>query len=123
MIIVAAVFIVTLAGNALAHPLGNFTVNHFARIEVGAGRVQVRYVVDMVEIPAFQELQRADANGDGATSGAEIDAHLARIAAQYAGGLLLDVDGERIQLDLLTKRITMPPGAGDLPTLRVECAR
>jgi len=33
----------------------------------------VRYVVDMAEIPAFQELQKIDADEDGGTSSAELD--------------------------------------------------
>src|SRR6478672_8160917 len=40
-----------------AHPLGNFTVNRYSRIEIGPERVQVQYVLDMAEIPAFQELR------------------------------------------------------------------
>ena len=34
------------ASPASAHPLGNFTVNRFARIEVSAGVVRVYYVLD-----------------------------------------------------------------------------
>jgi len=36
---------------ASAHPLGNFTVNHYAGIEVAGDRVYVRYVLDLAEIP------------------------------------------------------------------------
>ena len=32
---------------ASAHPLGNFTVNRFSRIEVSGPRVYVRYVLDL----------------------------------------------------------------------------
>ena len=45
---------------ASAHPLGNFTINHFTRIEVGSDRVKLHCVIDMAEIPAFQELDRID---------------------------------------------------------------
>ncbi len=120
--LVATTFIMASAATtALAHPLGNFTINHFTRVEVGAERVRLRYIVDMAEIPAFQELQRADANADGATSKAELDAYLSRIAPQYAAGLLLEVDGALVPLDLVSQTITTPPGVGNLPTLRVEC--
>ena len=40
-----------------AHPLGNFTVNRYARIELYSDAVRVRYVLDMAEIPAFQEIE------------------------------------------------------------------
>ena len=64
----AAAAFVFCAGFAAAHPLGNFTINHYARLEVGAERVQIRYVVDMAEISTLQELQKVDADGDGTPS-------------------------------------------------------
>ena len=41
------------------HPLGNFSISHYAGIEIGADAVRIRYVVDMAEIPTFQEMQEA----------------------------------------------------------------
>ena len=32
-----------------AHPLGNFTISHYAALEVGRTDVSVRYVIDMRE--------------------------------------------------------------------------
>jgi ABC-type nickel/cobalt efflux system permease component RcnA len=109
------------ADRTRAHPLGNFTVNHFARLEVEAERVRIRYVVDMAEIPAFQELRAADSDGDGTPSSAELNAYLERAAAQYVGGLVLTVDGTRVPFRLLRNSINTPAGAGGLPTLRIEC--
>src|SRR5207244_818095 len=43
---------------AQAHPLGNFTINRFARVEVAGHRLYVRYVLDMAEIPTFQARQQ-----------------------------------------------------------------
>ena len=45
---------------ASAHPLGNFTVNHYSRIEPAGDGVRVVYVLDMAEIPTFQEKPRID---------------------------------------------------------------
>lgn len=106
---------------AEAHPLGNFTINHFARLEVGTEQITIHYVVDMAEIPTFQELQRVDADNDGSPSSEELNAYLDRIAAQYADGILLNIDSVRIPLRSVSRVATMPPGAGNLPTLRVEC--
>ena len=55
----ATVAAAVLAGLALpalasAHPLGNFTINRFSRIEVSGPRIYVRYVLDMAEIPTYQ---------------------------------------------------------------------
>jgi nickel/cobalt exporter len=53
---------------ASAHPLGNFTVNRYSGLVVAPGRVEVRYVLDMAEIPTFQTGPDIDANGDGTQS-------------------------------------------------------
>ena len=76
----------TFARHALAHPLGNFTVNRYARIEVYQDRLQVHYVVDMAEIPTFQAMPDIDADGDGDASEAELAAY-ANVAS-----LILNLD-------------------------------
>lgn len=106
---------------AVAHPLGNFTVNRFARVRVEPGVVRVRYVVDMAEIPAFQESQVMDSNRDGNVSAEESADYLERLAPRLAEGIMLAGDGVRVPLRLASKTISMPKGAGGLATLRIEC--
>jgi hypothetical protein len=64
-------------GNVQAHPLGNSTVNHFTRLEVDQHEVRIRYVVDMAEIPAFQELQAMGA-ADKRPTNPQLDEYLDR---------------------------------------------
>src|SRR5580658_4092984 len=45
------------AGLAVGHPMGNLSINHYARIEPGAKRVNVTYVLDLAEIPTFELTQ------------------------------------------------------------------
>lgn len=118
-VLLSLCFVSGLIGLAIAHPLGNFTVNQYARITVGADRATIRYVIDMAEISTLQELQKLDGAGDGAPSAAELDRHLQRIAAEYLGGLVLRVDDTRISLGIITKTISLAPGAGGLPTMRI----
>lgn len=106
---------------ASAHPLGNFTVNRFARVRVEPGTVRVRYVIDMAEIPAFQESQVMDANRDGNVSDEEAALYLERLAPRLTEGVVLTSDGARVPLRLASKAVSMPPGAGGLKTLRIEC--
>src|SRR5215470_12167916 len=47
----------------LAHPMGNFTINHYSGIRVESGWIEIRYFIDMAEIPTFQELQRSGLTG------------------------------------------------------------
>lgn len=119
--LIAVTVIFCAAGSTFAHPLGNFTINHFTRLEVGRENLRVHYVVDMAEIATFQELQAADADGDGQPSSAELNAYLEKVARQYAEGLALNVDGALVPLQLIKKTIATPTGAGGLPTLRIEC--
>src|SRR2546423_9784566 len=53
--LVAFAATIAFASGADAHPLGNFTVNRYARVELSAGVVRVYYVLDEAEIPAFQD--------------------------------------------------------------------
>src|SRR5262245_52764454 len=71
-----AVIIIGLFVEVSAHPLGNFTINHFARIESGRAFARIRYVVDFAEVPAFQESQKADLDSDGNLTEAELNAYL-----------------------------------------------
>jgi ABC-type nickel/cobalt efflux system permease component RcnA len=103
----------------IAHPLGNFTINHYVRISPLADRVKLHYIVDLAEIPAYQELKLADQNGDGGLSEGEIEAHLSTIAPQYLSGLLLSRDGMSVDLQVVEKSIKLLPGAAELPTMRL----
>jgi ABC-type nickel/cobalt efflux system permease component RcnA len=114
-----AAIIIGLCVDVSAHPLGNFTINHFARIESGPAFARIRYVVDMAEIPTFQESQKADLDGDGNLSEAELNAWLDRVAPGHLTGLKLTVDGAPVALRLTRKSAGKLPGAAGLFTLRI----
>src|SRR5262252_1307001 len=103
-------FLLALPGpRALAHPLGNFSINHFARLELGGGNIQIRYVIDIAEIPTFQELQKVTGKPDAAPTKAELDAYLERVAASYLEGVVLLVDSARVPLTLTGKSLSLNP--------------
>ena len=81
---------------ASAHPLGNFTINRFARVEVAGDRLYVRYVVDMAEIPTLQ-----------------------RVPVRI-GGLQITVNGRRVVLRVTRTALAHPPGAAGLRTTRFQ---
>lgn len=95
---------------AQAHPLGQFSVNHYARVEVGTTRIGVRYVVDLAELPAFREAQRADRDASGSLSAEEMEAYLALVAPTYLAGLRLEIDGQRLPLTIAASRGALVPG-------------
>jgi nickel/cobalt exporter len=97
------------AGEATAHPLGNFTVNHQTRVEVSRDRVDALYILDQAEIPTFQE--RGLSNGE----------ILRRKRAEISAGLQLLVNGRRTLLRPDgPARLTFPPGQVGLELTRLE---
>ena len=107
-------------GKLVSHPLGNFTINHFARLDIQSDHLEITYVIDMAEIPTFGELRVADTNGDGRVSEAELQAYLKRVTPSYARDLLLLVDGKPQRIEEKGAQISSPPGAGGLHTLRLQ---
>ena len=92
-------------GAAAAHPLGNFTVNRFSAVELSGRDVYVHYVLDLAEIPTYQEGERVRSPG---------------FPSALAGRLVLELDGTRTVLVLVKHKLSTKVGAGGLPTLRFE---
>lgn len=105
---------------ALAHPLGNFTINTSATIELSPGSIRIDYVLDMAEIPTVQAMPELDADGDGSASRAERSAWAARRAAELLTGLWLTVDREPVRLEVGASTVELLPGQGGLEVLRLE---
>src|SRR5215207_5512793 len=101
-----------------AHPLGNFTVSRYSRLELTPGLVRVRYVVDMAEIPAFQERGALDSDRNGRIDEVEAAAYAERQAVALGGRLRLSVNGQAVVLRIVERDVTFPPGQGGLDTLR-----
>lgn len=95
---------------AVAHPLGNFTVNRYSGIELSGNRIYVTYVLDMAEIPTFQERQGVKDNR----------AHGAALTERIRRNLQLMVGGKRVSLRRLGHALAFPPGAAGLRTLRLQ---
>ena len=108
--LVIGLLLIGLGELVLAHPLGQFSVNHYARVEVGTTRIGVRYVVDLAELPAFREAQRADTDASGSLSAEEMEAYLAQVAPTYLAGLRLEIDGQRLPLTIVSSQGALVPG-------------
>jgi ABC-type nickel/cobalt efflux system permease component RcnA len=112
---VVVVAVLALAGPAAAHPLGNFTVNHLTRITYDRGALQVRYVLDLAEIPAFTLDRSLDPHGTPAQS--VLDRWASAHAREIAPQLHLAVDGRDVALVPGVATVRTRPGAGNLPTV------
>jgi nickel/cobalt transporter (NicO) family protein len=115
-----AVFASLLPREAQAHPLGNFTINHYSRLEFTDGKAHLDYVLDYAEIPTFQQKGKLDPNGDGKLSEAEARAYLNASLPSLVKNLDLKVGNEELPLRVLSSSAAYGPGQGGLPVLRVE---
>jgi nickel/cobalt transporter (NicO) family protein len=107
--LVAFVAIALSATDAHAHPLGNFTVNHLTQVAVTGDAIQLRYILDIAEIPTFQARR---------LSRAQI---LQRARQEIARRLVVSVDARRVALRSTgTALLTFPRGQGGLKTTRIE---
>lgn len=104
LVVLAALAALAFPVAAAAHPLGNFTINRFSRVEAAGPRVYVRYVLDLAEIPTFQA-GKIDAGG---------------YARRIARGAQLTVNGRRVRLVPVEWALAHPNGAGGLKTTRLE---
>ena len=107
---------------ALAHPLGNFTINRYAGIELTPGLVRIDYVVDMAEIPTVQVRPQMDADGDGEVTDAERASWATRTAPDLLSGLRVAIGGRPVPLDVVSASARFRPGQGGLDILRLEAA-
>jgi ABC-type nickel/cobalt efflux system permease component RcnA len=103
--------------NSGAHPMGNFSISHYAGIRVDSGWIEIRYILDMAEIPTFQEMQQAGIVAQPGDPG--VAAYLARKAEVLKSGLALTLDGRPLALETVSENVIFPPGAGGLPTMKV----
>lgn len=108
------------AAEALAHPLGNFTVNRYSRIEVTSERISVRYVLDLAEIPTFQAMPVLDANRDGAVDDAEKRVYAGDRLREVSRNLSLTVNKASRPLQVQSSELELIPGEGGLETMRLS---
>ncbi len=95
-LLVTLCYLLVPAGVAAAHPLGNFTINRFARVQVAGHTLYVRYVVDMAEIPTLQHVRpRFD-------------------------GLTVRLEGREAPLRVVRTSLAHPRGAAGLRTTRFQ---
>jgi len=85
---------------AMAHPMGNFSVNHYSRLHFRQSGVDLTYVLDLAEIPTFQL-------GTGWQ------------AKEWVANLALEQNGAKIPWQIRSVSSKTTDGAGGMPILRV----
>ena len=99
------------------HPMGNFSVSHYSRIEAGPAGAKIHYVLDLAEIPTFELLQ-----GWGLTAAspqADLDARAARQMQAWSRNLKIVSNGREVAPQMLRTTAVIDKGAGGMAILRV----
>jgi nickel/cobalt transporter (NicO) family protein len=104
--LVALAALALLASPAMAHPLGNFSINHVSTVKISEDRVDVVYVLDEAEIPTTQ--QRGESRAEVIRGKQE----------ELREKLTLLVDGRRVPLRPLEPKLSFPTGQAGLETTR-----
>ncbi len=110
------VFLLFWTAGVSAHPLGNFSVNQYSALRLVKSDVELRYIVDLAEIPTFQEMQEAGLAPEAGERSAD---YLARKVESLRAELRLTVNGQNIALRAASREILFPEGAGGLPTMKI----
>jgi nickel/cobalt exporter len=102
---------------SFAHPMGNFSINHYAKIKIGQQSIEIRYLIDMAEIPTFQEIRQFDVTPKADDPSAS--RYLDRQEKLLKEGLSLGSDGQAVRLGTISRHVTFAGGAGGLPTMKI----
>src|SRR5690242_17576352 len=112
-----ALLAVICTGFLCAHPMGNFSVNHYARILPDPGGAQISYVMDLAEIPTFELLQKW--NLDAASPQTVLQNKAVQEAQAWVRNLNVTIGGQRVEPELASTRMTLADGVGGMKVMRV----
>ncbi len=99
------------------HPMGNFSVNHYARFDFGAQQTKLTYVLDLAEIPTLELLQQLKVP---AANGASLESTVGEQAREWLKQLHVSENGAAVPVRLERVNAHVMDGAGGLQVLRVE---
>src|SRR5271156_3678677 len=103
-----ALAMVLVSSPCFAHPMGNFSISHYAGIKIERGSVEIRYLVDMAEIPTFQEMQQSGISAR--TDDPKLAAYLNAKAIEFAPSLRVTGDGQSLALTPVSQNAIFPAG-------------
>jgi hypothetical protein len=112
----AAATLALLPAPSMAHPMGNFSISRYAGITLEGRFVEVRYFIDMAEIPTFQEMQQNSMVAQ--SDDPRVQSYLSSQAEAFRKNLLVTLNGQPLSLETSSLDILFSPGAGNLPTMK-----
>lgn len=116
---VVLIAIALAAGLLQAHPMGNFSVSHYARIEVTPRGIQIRYVLDLAEIPTLELFQSW--NLQSSTPHQQLERRAPAQARQWVDNLVMRSNGRAVTPVVESTQLVLADGAGNMPVARISC--
>jgi ABC-type nickel/cobalt efflux system permease component RcnA len=121
VVALSAAFALGSATAASAHPLGNFTVNHYDGLHLYADHIVDHAVVDTAEIPTLQEEGQVDVDQNGTVTADERSRYAARACDALRRSLRTTVGGAPTNWQVTASDFNYRPGAIGLRTSRLDC--
>ncbi|MEO8168511.1 MAG: sulfite exporter TauE/SafE family protein, partial [bacterium] len=103
-----------------AHPLGVFSINTYSRLSIDTKNIEVRYVVDIAEIPSLREIDLMDTNHNNVIDDSERNIYLKAQIKELGSGIHLILNQNEKSLTVNESEISFTPGQGDLKTIRLS---
>ena len=120
MLVLLALSLTLAPRKASAHPMGNFSINQYSALTIGQDKVDIRFVLDMAEIPTFQELGNIRPDHSTDLTPDQRTGYINGKVADISRNLSLTLNGNPLMLNVEKTILTFPAGSGGLPTTRLE---
>ncbi len=112
-----AIHLVLTAMALSAHPMGNFSVNHYSRLFFEASGMELTYVLDLAEIPTFQLMGDWGIDWKDQTT---LSTRSKQQAQEWLDNISVTQTGRRVPLRIQAVLPTAVEGAGGMPVLRTS---
>ena len=100
-----------------AHPMGNFSVSHYMSINPGSAGIEMRYTLDLAEIPTFQLLRVWELERESPRQ--QLERKAAGQARAWMKNLRMTVDGKPVTARFESAELAIADGAANSPILRI----
>jgi ABC-type nickel/cobalt efflux system permease component RcnA len=117
---ITTLFIASLvcATSVAAHPMGNFSINHYSKLTVTSNGIELDYALDFAEIPTVELLQTWQLDRNSPQQ--ELQQRVEQQMRVWLDNLTATVDGKPAKFRLSEVGFVLADGAGNLPILRIE---
>jgi nickel/cobalt exporter len=96
--------------------MGNFSVSHYSRIEVSGAGTEIRYVLDLAEIPSFELLQQWGLSADSPRD--QLDRQAEVQAREWVRNLAIECGGRAVTPRFKGVTLAIAKGAGGAAVMR-----